>query len=91
MDTNADGLPLFLDPYVQDENEIVGDGVRGRCVSRCPSFGPFERNFNRTNFDTDADGIPDGKFESISPLNLESHPPHPPPPPFETDPHHSPV
>jgi hypothetical protein len=47
--TNAVGLPLFLDPRVETEDDALIP-----CVARCPS--PADRELNANMFDTDNDG-----------------------------------
>ena len=48
--TNAFGLPLFLDPRVESEDDALIP-----CVSRCPSPAP-DKDLNTTMLDTDNDG-----------------------------------
>jgi hypothetical protein len=48
--TNAVGLPLFLDPRVESEDDALIP-----CVSRCPSPAP-DRDLNTTMLDSDNDG-----------------------------------
>ena len=57
--TNEAGLPLFLEPFnAADGNTSQTDSAE-TCTSRCPGDGDKRTDFNRTNFDSDADGIPD--------------------------------
>ena len=57
VQTNALGLPLFLDPRVEStEDDDVADDTLLRCVSRCPSPAIETMDLNATNLDTDGDG-----------------------------------
>ena len=56
VQTNALGLPLFLDPRVATmEDDDVEDDALIRCVSRCPNPAIESMDFN-ANLDTDNDG-----------------------------------
>ena len=61
MATNDNGFPLFLDPYQGDDYDPDNTEreLQEQCTGRCSPPQPEPTNVNKTNFDTDQDGIPD--------------------------------
>jgi hypothetical protein len=55
VQTNAAGLPLFLDPQIMTSDNLVGDSSPSLCVSRCPDSRPEIPAPN--SFDQDSDGM----------------------------------